>query len=124
MVLIKRVEQDPDLGVKTVHPSIDNDSEATDSDKEENNDENVPKTPYYGENMNYYSDDEVNNEQDAPDTPYDGENIDAYPNNEENNDEVTPDPPKNDVIINANCDEVTHDTPTNGVNNETIDNDK
>ena len=34
MVLIKGVEQDPDLGVKIVHPSIDDDSEATDSDKE------------------------------------------------------------------------------------------
>ena len=33
MVLIKGVEQDPDLGVKIGHPSIDDDSEATDSDK-------------------------------------------------------------------------------------------
>ena len=34
MVLIKGVEQDPDLGVKFFHPPIDNDSEATDSEKE------------------------------------------------------------------------------------------
>ena len=44
MVLIKGFEQDPDLGVKIVHPSIDYDSEAIDSDKEENNDENTAKT--------------------------------------------------------------------------------
>ena len=37
MVLIKIIEQDPDLGVKMVHSSIDDDSEAADSDKEENN---------------------------------------------------------------------------------------
>ena len=49
MVLIKGVEQDPDLGMKIVHPSIDDDSEAIDSEKEENNDENAPKTPYDGE---------------------------------------------------------------------------
>ena len=59
MVLIKGFEQDPDLGENIVHPSIDDDIEATDSDKEENNDENVPKTPYDGENMNASSDDEV-----------------------------------------------------------------
>ena len=35
MELIKGIEQYPDLGVKTVCPSIDGDSEATDSDKEE-----------------------------------------------------------------------------------------
>ena len=29
MVLIKGVEQDPDLGVKIIHPSINDDSEAT-----------------------------------------------------------------------------------------------
>ena len=40
MVLVKRVEQDPDLGVKTIHSSINDASKATDSDKEENNDEN------------------------------------------------------------------------------------
>ena len=49
MVLIKVVEQDPDLGVKIFHPSIDDDSEAMGSDKEENNYENAPKTPYHGE---------------------------------------------------------------------------
>ena len=76
MVLIKGVEQDPDLGVKIVHPSINDDSEATDSDKEENNDEVAPK------------------------------------------------PPSNDDIIDANYDEITPDTPTNGINNETIDNDE
>ena len=75
MVLIKGVEQDPDLGVKIVHPSIDDDSEATDSDKEENNDENAPKTPYDDENMNAFSDDEGNNDEDAYETPYDIENI-------------------------------------------------
>ena len=31
MVLIKGVEQDPDLGVKIVHPSIDDDSEAVET---------------------------------------------------------------------------------------------
>ena len=35
-ILIKVVEQYPDLGVKIVYPSIDDDSEAIDSDKEEN----------------------------------------------------------------------------------------
>ena len=34
MVLIKGVEQDPDLGVKNFHLSIDDYSEATDSYKE------------------------------------------------------------------------------------------
>ena len=58
MVLIKGVEQDPDLGVKIVHPSVDDDSKTIDSDKEENNDDNAPKSPYYGENVNPYSDDE------------------------------------------------------------------
>ena len=77
MVIIKGVEQDPDLGVKIVHPSIDYDSEATYSDKEENNYENSPKTPYDGENMNASS-------------SYEG-----------NNYEVAPDPPTNDVNINA-----------------------
>ena len=33
MVLIKGVEQDPGLGVIFFHPSIDDDSEATDSEK-------------------------------------------------------------------------------------------
>ena len=33
IVLIKWVEQDPDMGAKIVHPSIDDNSEATDSDK-------------------------------------------------------------------------------------------
>ena len=45
-VLIKGFEQDPDLGVKKLHPSIDDDSQATDSDKEENNNDNAPKTTY------------------------------------------------------------------------------
>ena len=124
MLIIKGVEQKPDLGVKSVHPSIYDDGEATDTDKEENIDENAPETPYDGENVNASYDDEVNNEEDAPDTPYDGENINAYYNNEENNDEDAPVPPKNDEIINDISDEVTHDTPTNGGNNETIDNDK
>ena len=34
MVIIKGFEQDPDLGVNIFHPSIDDDSKATDSDKE------------------------------------------------------------------------------------------
>ena len=34
MLLIKGVEQDPDLGVKIVHPSIDDDSEATEHEIE------------------------------------------------------------------------------------------
>ena len=34
MVLIKGFEQEPDLGGEHFHPSIDDDSEATDSDKE------------------------------------------------------------------------------------------
>ena len=50
MVLIKGVEQDPDLGVKKCHPSIDDDSDATNSDKEENNNENAPEKPYDSEN--------------------------------------------------------------------------
>ena len=66
MVLIKGAEQDPDLGMKIVHQSIDDDSEATESDKEKNIGENAPETPYYGENMN------------------------AYYNNAENTDEVVP----------------------------------
>ena len=49
------------MWVKIVHPSINDDSKATDSEKEENNDENSPKTPYYGENINASSDDEGNN---------------------------------------------------------------
>ena len=48
MVLIKGVEKEPDLGVKIVHPSIDDNSKATDSDKEENNNENYPKKPFDG----------------------------------------------------------------------------
>ena len=130
MVLIKGFEKDPDLGVKIVHPSIDNDSEATESEIEENNDDNSPKTPCDDENMYASSDDDWNNDKDAPETPYDGENINAYSNNEGNNDEVTPDPPTNDVNINANSDdkindyEVNPDTPTNGGNNETIENDE
>ena len=120
IVLIKGVEQYPDLGVKIVHPSIDDDSEATDSDKEENNDENAPKTPYDGENFNASSDYEGNNYQDAPETPYDGENMNASSDDEVNNYEVAPDPPTNDVNRNANSNgekndyEVNPDTPTNG----------
>ena len=123
MVLLKGVEQDPDLGVKIVHPSINDDSEATDSDKEENNDENSPKTPYNGENMNDYSDDRENNDDNDPETPYDGENMNASSYDEANNDEVSPNLTTNDVNINANSDdekndyEVTPDTPTNGENN-------
>ena len=56
--------------------------------------------------------------------PYNGENMNAYSNNKENNDEVSPNPPTNDEIINANYDKVNPDTPTNGWNNETIDNDE
>ena len=73
--------------------------------------------------MNPSYSDEGNNDEDAPKTPYDGENMTSYPNNEENNDEVSPNQPTNDEIINTNSDEVNPDTTTNGVNNETIDND-
>ena len=66
MVLIKGGEQDPDMGVKTFHPSIDDDSKATYSDKEENNDEVAPKSPYDGENMYASSDDDRNNNEVAP----------------------------------------------------------
>ena len=62
MVLIKGFEQDPDLGVKIVHLSLDNYIEATDSDKKENNDENTPETQYDGENMDTFSDYERNND--------------------------------------------------------------
>ena len=48
MAIINGVEQDPDLGLKIVHQSIDDDSEATDIDREENNDNNYPETPYDG----------------------------------------------------------------------------
>ena len=74
MLLIRGVEQDPDLGARIVHPSIDDDSEATESEIEENSDNNAPKTPYDGENMNASSSDEVNNYEDSPKTPYNGEN--------------------------------------------------
>ena len=90
MVIIKGVEQNPDIGMKHFHPSIDDDSKSTNSDKEENKDENFPKTLYDGGNMNasfYY---EVNNDEDAPETPYDGENTNAYSNNEVNNYEISP----------------------------------
>ena len=59
--------------MKIVHTSIDDYSKATDSDKEENNYENAPKTPCDDENMNASSDDEVNNDEDYPKTPYDVE---------------------------------------------------
>ena len=80
--------------------------------------------------MNSSSSDEVNNDEDAPEASYDGKNMNAYSNNEENNYEVVPDPPTDDENVNANCDykkyyyEVTPDITTNGVNNETIDNDE
>ena len=48
MVIIKGVEEDPDLGVKIVHQEIDDDIEATDSDKEGDNYDNDPKAPNYG----------------------------------------------------------------------------
>ena len=105
MVLIKGVEQDPDMGVIIVHPSIDDDSKDTYSDKEENTDDNDPNTPYEGGNMNASYDDDENNDEDAPDTPYYGENMNAYSNNEENNNEVASDPPTYDENINANSDE-------------------
>ena len=90
MVLNKGVDQDPNIGVKIFHTSIYEYSKAIDSDKEENNDNNAPKTPYDVENMNASFDDEGNN---------------AYSNNEGNNDEVAPEPPTNDVNINANSDD-------------------
>ena len=105
MLLIKGVEQDPDLGVKYFHPSIDDDREAIDGDKEENNDENAPKTPYDGENMNASSHDEGNIDEDKPDIPYNGENMNASSDDDINNDEVAPDPPTNAVNINDNYDD-------------------
>ena len=108
-VLIKGVEQDSDMGVKIVHPWIDDDIYATDSDKEENNDKNAPKTPYDGENMNVSSDNEINNDEDAPGSPYYGENMIANSNNKGNNYEVSPNPPTNDININANSDDEKND---------------
>ena len=105
MVIIKGVEQDPDMGVKIVHPSIDDDSKATYSDKEENNDYNSHKTTYDGENMTAYSDYQGNNDENSPETPYDGENMNASSDDEGNNDEVSPDPPTDDININANYDD-------------------
>ena len=93
MVLIKGFEQDPDLGMKIVPPSISDESEAKNSDKQENIEENAPKTPYDGEIITDSSDDE------------------------ENNDEVVTNPHTNEEIINANSDEVNPDTPTNDVQN-------
>ena len=72
--------------------------------------------------MNPSSSDEGNNEQYASEIPYDGENMNNYSNNQENNNYVAPDPPTNDEIINSNSGEVTPDTPTNGINIETIGN--
>ena len=63
--------------MKLFRPSIDDDREATDSDKEENKNDNYPKTPYDGENMNASYEDDVNNDEDASETPYDGENMNA-----------------------------------------------
>ena len=37
-------EQDPDMKLKIVHPLIYDDTKTTDSEKEENNKENAPKT--------------------------------------------------------------------------------
>ena len=88
MVLIKGVEQDPYMGVKIVHPSIDDYSKATYSDKEENNDDNAPKKQQDGENMNASYVDEVNNDKDVPKNPYDGENMNASSDDELNNNEV------------------------------------
>ena len=85
MVLIKGFEQDPDMGVNIVHPSIYDDSEDTDRDKEGNNNENAPRTPYDGENMNASYSDEGNNDEDAPKTPYYGENKNASDDDEVNN---------------------------------------
>ena len=118
MVLIKGVEQDPSLGVKIVHPSIDDDIKATDSEKGENNNENAPKTQDDGENTNASYDDELNNDEDVPETPYNGENMNASYDDEVNNDELAPDPPTIDVNINDNYDErndyeVTPDIPIN-----------
>ena len=119
VVLFKGGEQDPDLWVKIVHPSIDDESEATESETEENNDDNAPKTPYDDENRNAFYDGEGNNDEDAPETPYDGENSKVYSNNEGNNYKVSPKPLTNDVNINSNSDdeinyyEVTPYTPTN-----------
>ena len=48
MVLIKGIEQDPDMGVNFFHPSIEDDNKDTDSDKEKNTDGNFPKTPCDG----------------------------------------------------------------------------
>ena len=131
MVLIKGVEEHPDLGVKIVHPSIDDDSEATDNDRRENNNENAPKTPYDGKNMNASSDYERNNDEDYPEMPYDGENMNDSSDDEGNNIEVAPDPPTNDVNITddssddeKNDYEVIPDTLTNGENNETVENDE
>ena len=82
MVLIKGVEQEPGMGAKITHPSIDDDSEATDSGKEENNKNNSPKTQYDGENMNASSDYEVDNDEDSPKKTYDGENMNASSDDE------------------------------------------
>ena len=48
MAIAKGFEQEPDLGVNCFHPSINDDSEATEIEIEENNNENSPKTPYDG----------------------------------------------------------------------------
>ena len=90
MLLIKGVEQHPDRGVKIIHPSIDDHSEATYSDKEKNNKKNASKTPYDGENMNASSDNDVNNNGESPMTPYDGEIMNASSDDDINNDEVAP----------------------------------
>ena len=47
-----------------------------------------------------------------------------YYNNEGNNDGFAPDPRINDEIINANDDSFTPDIPTNGWNDERIENDE
>ena len=122
------IEKDPDLGGEIIHPSIDDDSEATDSYKEENNDDNYPKTPYHGENMTSSSSDERNNDENAPEMPYSGENMNASSYDQGNNNQVVTNLPKNDVNIHDNSYDgendydVTPDKPTSGGKNGTIDN--
>ena len=78
--------------------------------------------------MNASSYDEVNNDEDDPKTPYYGDNVNVYYYNEGNNYDVAPDPPTNNVNINASSDdekiyyEVTPDTSKSGGYNKTIDN--
>ena len=48
--------------------------------------------------MNASSNDEENDDEDAPKTPYQGENMNAYSYDEGDNIEVALDPPTNDII--------------------------